>query len=339
MARRVAQDLPQDPGIVDRRSPLVDRVDGFLIGQGLALAWLMPDLAGAALRRAAIVDRLAERGIDVAVPVPASATYAATLVKLLPRLAVQSHELADFTLLGGLAVQYGLAVRPDAVRAAALWGELARLCRVYDLPALEADRLVVPAQAADAAAILAPSHAWFRACLADLPVEPDTAFVVLPPGADFLDAYRVFVRPTLEHCGYRACRAWPGLSGDEAARLHLACLAHAGLCWADVSGLDDHVACLVGIAHALDVPCVLMARDDLAAGLPATIRTDAVVRYDPADSEWPEGAVLLMSACLAAIDLAAERGEVLRLTPDSIAGVFDTMSEALGRMFVRRVRS
>jgi hypothetical protein len=111
------------------------------------------------------------------------------------------------------------------------------------------------------------------------------------------------------------------------------------LCWADVSGLNDHVACLIGAAHALDVPCVLTARDDLAVGAPATIGTDAVVRYDPGDAEWPAGCVQLMSACLAATALAAERGEVLRLTPGAIADVFDTMSEALGRLFLRRVGS
>jgi hypothetical protein len=336
---RVVEDPPQDPGVVDRRSPLVDRVDGFLIGQGLALAWLAPDLAGAAARRAAIVDRLADRAIDVVVPVPDEASHAAALVAILPRLALQSRELADFTLLGGLAVQYGFAAGPDPMRAGAMLAEIERLCRVYDVPAFELGRLVVPSGATDAGTVLAPSLAWLRALVAYLPLETDTAFVVLPPGAAFLDAYRAFIRPTLEHCGYRACRAWPRLVAEEPALLDLACLAHAGLCWADVSGLDDRVASLVGIAHALEVPCVLMAREDLAGGLPATIGSDAVVRYDPGDAEWPAGAVLLMAACLAAIGLAAERGELLRLTADTIPGVFDTMSEALGRMFVPRVRS
>src|SRR5690349_11552471 len=202
MARRVAEDLPQDPGIVERRSPLVDRVDGFLIGQGLALSWLVPDLADAASRRAALIECLVDREVDGPLPIPDAVTHAAALVAILPRLVRQSRELADFTLLGGLALQYGLAVGADPTRAAAMLDELERLRRTYDLPAIDPDRLAVPSGARDGAAIVAPSLAWLRAILARLPVEADTAFVILPPGDAFIDAYRLFVRPTLEHCGY-----------------------------------------------------------------------------------------------------------------------------------------
>ena len=68
--------------------------------------------------------------------------------------------------------------------------------------------------------------------------------------------------------------------------------------------------------------------------MPAHIGRDAVVRYDPRAADWPEGPVLLMAACLAAITLAAERGDRLRVTPGSIEGVFDEVSQALGRILL-----
>ena len=77
-----------------------------------------------------------------------------------------------------------------------------------------------------------------------------------------------------------------------------------------------------------------MVRDDLAQGVPANIGHDAVVRYDPADSDWPTGAVLLMAACIAALELANERGERLRVTSDSIARVFDEVSQSLRRVLL-----
>ena len=79
---------------------------------------------------------------------------------------------------------------------------------------------------------------------------------------------------------------------------------------------------------------MIVVSEDRAAAVPAHIGRDPVVRYDPRDPDWPHGTVLLMSACLAAITLAAERGDRLRVTPSSIEGVFDEVSQALGRILL-----
>ena len=68
--------------------------------------------------------------------------------------------------------------------------------------------------------------------------------------------------------------------------------------------------------------------------VPAHLGREPVVRYNPRGDDWPHGAVLLMSACVAALALAAERGEALRITPNSVEGVFDEVSQALGRILL-----
>jgi hypothetical protein len=306
-------------------SPLADRVNGFLLGHCLALAALAPGLVGAAERGDAVVALLRELGLDVLAPCTG-------LAALLPALVSRAPVLADFARLGGLLTSYSL--QPAADTAPGRLADVARLCGRYDLPPLDPRRLAVAPNARALDAVTAPALGYLRACVIDLPAEHDTAFVVLPPGAAFVDAFLAFVRPTLANCGYRAHRAWSGIDVEAHAQLQLACVARAGLIWADVTGLDARVAHLVGAAHALDAPCVLVAREDPARPAPASLGCDPIVRYDPRDADWPTGAVLLMAACLSAIRLAAQRGDRLRLSPDSIAGVFDDVSHALGRVLV-----
>ena len=158
----------------------------------------------------------------------------------------------------------------------------------------------------------------------------------MPFTAPYAGYYASFYRPALEHCGYRAFRAWGGLAGADHADLLLALIGKAGLIWADVSELDHAVAYQIGAAQALGKLGVIVVSEDRAAAVPAHIGRDPVVRYDPRDADWPHGTVLLMSACLAAITLAAERGDRLRVTPSSIEGVFDEVSQALGRILLPR---
>ena len=69
----------------------------------------------------------------------------------------------------------------------------------------------MPAHDVDPDRVLAPSLAYLRDVVARLPVESDTAFVVMPFTAPYAGYYASFYRPALEHCGYRAFRAWDGL--------------------------------------------------------------------------------------------------------------------------------
>jgi tetratricopeptide (TPR) repeat protein len=321
--------------IVERTSPLWCRVNGVLLGQLLALAHTDCGRARYEPRRVRVEAVLRELDVDVAVPATAdeaaAGSHAALLARLVPRLALRSRELAEFTILGGLLTHYTLAAQRGAGAAAALLTEIERLRAAWDLPPLDPRRL---SAAGDADRLLAPGLAYLRDIVTRLPVEEDTALVIAPLSAAGEEVYAGFARPSLEHCGYRVLRVWASIPVEEYADLQLAIVGRCGLVWADVSELDHEVLHRIGAAHALGRTTVIVARADRAGVVPDTIGHDAVVRYDPADPDWPGGSVLLMAACLAAIRLAAERGDRLRVTPDSIAGVFDEVSQALGRVLV-----
>lgn len=332
----------QDPGdtsvIVERASPLWCRVNGVLLGQFVSLAYDDCGRPRYEARRARVESFLRELAVEV--PLPATAadaaagSHAALLARLLPRLAACSRELAEFTILGGLLTHYTLSAHHDADGAAALAVEIERLRATWNLPPLDPLRLEVPADRRTADRVLAPALAYLREVVSRLAVEEDTALVIAPLSADYDAAFTDFVRPALEQCGYRVLRMWASMAGEDYADLQLAIVGRCGLVWADVSELDHDVLYRIGAAHALGRTTVIVARADRASVVPDTIGHDAVVRYDPADPDWPAGSVLLMAACLAAIRLAAERGDRLRVTPDSIAGVFDEVSQAIGRVLV-----
>ena len=285
------------------------------------------------------LEFLREVDIDVAIPESpldrGGVTYAGVLSAILPRLAQRSRELAEFAILGGLLTHYALVSRTDAEAAAATLVEIERLRAVYELPPIDPVRFAVPVHEPDPDRVLAPSLGYLREIVARLPVESDTAFVIMPFTAPYAGYYASFYRPALEHAAIALPRLG-GLAGADHADLVLALMAKASLIWADVSELDHAVACEIGAAQALGKLGVLVVSEDRAVSVPGHVGRDPVVRYDPRDAEWPHGTVLLMSACLAAITLASERGDRLRITPSSIEGVFDEVSQALGRILVPR---
>jgi hypothetical protein len=328
---------PAPPAVV-RTSPLTSRYNGFLFGQCLALAFTDCGRVRYAERRAGLEAFLRDVDVDVSIPAApgdhGGVTHAGLVSAILPRLAAQSRELAEFAILGALLVQYGLLAQRDVAAAAAMLVEIERLRAAYDLPPIDPPRFVVPADERDPDRALAPSLAYLRAVVDRLPIEADTVFVIAPAAEPYASYDGAFYRPALEHGGYRVLRAWAGLESQDHADLQLALLGRAGLFWADVSELDLRVGYTIGAAHALGKRGMIVGREDRAATLPPTIGHDAVVRYDPHDPEWPHGAVLLMAACLAAIKLAAERGDRLRVPPGRIEGVFDEVSQALGSVLL-----
>jgi tetratricopeptide (TPR) repeat protein len=336
MARPVVQE-PADTPPVTRLSPLYCRYNGFLLGQFLFLAFAECGRPRYAERRSRLLECLRELDIDV--PIPASphdagaVTYAGLLSAILPRLVQQARELAEFAILGGLLAHYTVASRLDADAAAAMRPEIERLRVAYDLPPIDPARFASPGDP-DPDRVVAPSLAYLREIVARLPVERDTALVLMPYAAPHAAVFASFHRPAIEHCGFRAVRTWDGLAGADHAELVLALIDKAGLLWADVSALDHGMACEIGSAQALGKLTILVVSEDGAASVPAHLGRDPVVRYDPRADDWPDGAVLLMSACVAALALAAERGNPLRLTPNSVEGVFDEVSQALGRILL-----
>jgi hypothetical protein len=333
MPRRV-EEPPGDAG-VDRGSPLCHRYQGFVLGQSLALAFMPAGRARFDDRRVGMRECLVDLGLAPQAswlpetpPDPGGPSHAALLTRLLPYLAAQSRELAEFVVLGGLLIHYGAVAAADAAEARTILAEIDRLRAAYDLPPFEPIRFVVAAGQADAE-VVGPSLAYLREIVMRLPVEPGTALALISDATGVADAYDRFARPALEHCGYRTFRAWARFTPRDDAEIALALIDRAGFVWADVSDAEPALFHAIGAAHALGRPTALVSRADRAAAAPSTLGGDAVIRYDPSDPDWPASAVPLMAACLAALELAGERGERLRVTPGPIARVFDEVSHAL----------
>ena len=333
MPRRV-EEPPGDAG-VERSSPLCHRYHGFVLGQSLALAFMPAGRARFTERAAGMRECLADLGLAAhaallpeTAPDPGGSSHAALLTRLLPYVAARSRELAEFVVLGGLLIHYGLAVAEDPATAATILTEIDRLRAVYDLPPLDPGRLAI-AVGQDDADVVGPSLAYLREILLRLPTELDAALCLIPSLTGVTDAYERFARPALEHCGYRAFRPWARFTPEDDAAIGLALIDRSGFVWADVSDAEPALFHAVGAAHALGKRTALVTRADRAAAAPSTLGGDAVIRYDPADADWPASAVPLMAACLAALELAADRGERLRVTPGPIARVFDEVSHAL----------
>jgi hypothetical protein len=336
MARPAVHDWGEPPP--PRTSPLYCRYHGFLIGHGLALAFCDGAAAGYDARRRHLQATLRELDIDAEIPEsPAdrgTATYASAVGAVLPRLARESRELAEFAVLGGLLARYAIAVASEAVPGAAgpLGVEIERLRSASDLPPIDplrhGGRGVV-----DPDCVLAPALTYLAEIVARADTEPDTAIALVPATAPSDADYEGFHRPALEHGGYRALRVWDGLGGAAAADLLLALLGKAGLLWADVSTLDAGVVAAIGAAQALGRPGMIVARADRPA-IPPRIGRDAVIRYDPTAADWPEGPALLMAACVAGLTLGAERGDPVRLAPGPVEDAFDDVSRRLGQILL-----
>jgi hypothetical protein len=334
MARPVVQEPDHTPAVL-RLSPLSSRYQGLLIGQVLSLAFSEAPPTGHAERRAGLLACLDELGIGAAIPASPldldGATHAGVLAAVLPRLAQHGRELAEFAILGGLLADYGLSAGGPA---AARLLEIERLRAAYDLPPVDPQRFAPAPRDRDPERVLAAGLAYLAEIVARLPVEADTALVVMPGSPAQDNHYERFHRPALEHCGYRALRTWSGLRGEAAAELQIALIGRTGLIWADVSTPDQGVVVAIGASQALGKPTMLVADATVAADGPTHVGRDAVIRYDPRAADWPHGPVLLMAACLAGITLAAERGDRLRLTPGPLEGAFDEVSQALGRILL-----
>ncbi|MEO5822235.1 MAG: hypothetical protein ABIT71_17150 [Vicinamibacteraceae bacterium] len=330
MARLVVQDSPP--------SPLYCRYHGFLLGQFLAIAFSDDGTIGYADRRVRLLAGLRELGVDV--PIPESPdtrgglTHAGVLTAVLPRLARQSRELAEFTILGGLVAHYAVAAGTGAAPAAALLLEIERLAATYDLPAIDPLRFATAPGERESDGLPSPALGYLGEIIARLPIEADTALVIMPIASPYTEHYAGFHRPALEHCGYRGLCAWGGLGGEASTELVLTLLPKVGFVWADVSEIDRGAVVAIGAAQALGKRTMIVAAEERAAGVPARIGGDAVIRYDPRSADWPHGPVLLMAACLAGITLAAERGDRLRFGPNSIEAAFDEVSQALGRILL-----
>ena len=322
---------------INRFSAVYCRYNGFLLGQFLSLSFARYGRNQYFVRRARMVEFLQEVGVDAALPDEpldlGGDSHAQLLMSVLPKIAERSHDLMEFTLVGALLTHYGMLAEHDPDTAKECLAEVERIRHKHDLPAVAAERFILKADS-NVDAVLSPSLAYLGQAIDKLDVEEDTAFVIMPFKEPYAGYFARFYRPSLEEAGYRAFRAWGGLSNEDYCDLLLKLIGKVGLVWADVSELNYNVLYEIGAAHALGKLSMLVVREDDAALIPANIGHDAVIRYSVADNDWPDGTVRLMAALIASLKVAVERGERLRVGPEGVKGALEWVGTRLKGLLV-----
>jgi hypothetical protein len=97
--------------------------------------------------------------------------------------------------------------------------------------------------------VLTPASVLLTTTLEPLELEPDTCFVAMPFEPPFTDYFTEFYGPALARAGYRAIRAWGGLSSEEYYILLLTLISRCGCMLAELSTLNLNVVNEIGIAH------------------------------------------------------------------------------------------
>lgn len=323
---------------VDRFSPLYCRYNGFLLGQFLSLIFASYGWDKYAERRARMTEFLREIAVEVALPEKPQELGGDAHVELLEDVIKKTHkesaELADFLVLGALLTHYGLLAGSDPLTSHESLDQCEHIRAKYDLPPLVPERFVKDGEKEGVDAVLSPSLEYLGEIVDQLEPENDTAFVIMPFKEPYASCFSTFYRPSLEQAGYRAFRAWGGLSNEDYCDLLLKLIEKSGMVWADVSELNYNVLYEVGAAHALEKLSLLVVREDYAGNIPANIGHDAVMQYSMTAEDWPDGTALLMTAIISTLKLAAERGKRLRVGPQGLQETLEFVVAVLRELLV-----
>ncbi len=328
---------PADPDI-DRFSPLYCRYNGFLLGQFVSLVFREKARDKYSERRARMLEFLGEIEIEADIPEQplnlGEDAHAALIVDIGRKLYGRSPLMTDFFILGAHVVHYGALARTDPETAQQAREQMEDIRQRHGLPDLDPEQFLIDEETLAVDDILSPSLAYLAKAIGLLDVEEDTAFVIMPFKPPFASYFATFYRPALEGAGYRAFRAWGGLSNEDYCDLLLKLISKCGLVWADVSELNPNVVYEIGAAHALGKPSLLVVREDDAARIPANIGHDAVIKYSPSDGDWPGDAVRLNSMFISLLKLAVSRGERLRVGPELLAQALSYTGELLKKVII-----
>ena len=326
---------------IDRLSPLYSLYNGFMLGQFLAVSFAAYAHSGYPERRMRMQEFLDEIGAVVTLPAQPLAfggdDYQTLVADVIRAVVVVSQELAELVLLGLQLVMYGHLAATGDVAAEEIASEVERLRLRHGLPAPDLPSFV-PRLRPDGSSrideLLSPALAYLKQAVSMLQEEPDTAFVIMPFAPPYAGYFATFYRPALEATGCRAFRAWGGLSNEDYCELLLALIGRCGLVWADVSDQNPNVFYETGAAHALGKVAVLIVHEAQAEQVPANIGHDAVIRYDPAKPDWPQGAIRLLALTVAALRQAAATGHRLRINRDGLAATLEAAGQRLQRMLI-----
>ncbi len=287
-------------------SSLYCRYNGFMLGQFMVASFARYGRGGFPQRQSRMQEFLNE--IDARIAVPdwrpmGSEESMKFMKKVLAAIEPISHELASFAILSSALMQWSL--RSDEDKAANMMEEtISMVVQENNLPEPDLSSFIPRKDAKgriSANSLLDPALAYLRQILEtnDTGQEDQTAFVVMPFSAPFDTYYALYYRPALEAAGFRALRAWGGLSSEHYAPLLQQLIKSCGMILADISRellgpqqgqRNLNVIYEIGVAHAFEKRVIVVVDEADLDGLPANIG-DAATSYSPKSAKWPEDAI------------------------------------------------
>jgi hypothetical protein len=322
---------PPKPDDSDKEAPpprnaLYDRANGFALGCFLVLIRFRFAREQFPFHRMRIEQFLAEEELDVALPASQTKFGEVADAKLQEALLAckkNSQELADFALLGALAVldaTLRLSEEPvvEDLRTEAM-DVLKR--RQLDADKLYGRYLAHVRKLADEAAeegstglkidtFLTPAMNLLAETLEPLTPDDKMCFVAMPFHKPYASYFERFYRPLATQMECRAFRMWGGLSGEEYVELMLTIMRRCRFAIAELSEANANVLYEFGVARGLGKRVVPLCQRSFFDSLPSNIASDQLLQvYSPREKGWPDLVVSRCAAQVALVDFSLEMAE------------------------------
>lgn len=276
-------------------SPLRSRFNGFCLGAFLGGGQQLLSAPRYPAIRRRVHEFLDEIGIDLRLPVRQhefATRYPSLMSTMMRALRSRDAELhaccgigAMAALLAGSFAGTSPKMRDDLRDR---WQpELKRLGLGPEAFDRFVGRLAETARSGDAVAMISQVYLLLADLLQPLPAEPDTCFVAMPFRQPYAGQFCRWYRPALARAGFRAIRAWGGLTDEEYYPFIAPLIARCAAVLADLSARNLNVANEVGLAHGANCPTFLVIRAD-AGPPPSNLADLLILRYDRKLPGWPE---------------------------------------------------
>ena len=308
------------------RNSLYDRANGFALGCFLVLIRFRFAREKFRFHRMRIAEFLAEEGLDIALPAsqPAFGKIAdAKLQEALLACKKRSQELADFAMLGALAILDATQRLSEEPLVEDLRTEALDVLKRHRLDAdkLYGRYLAYVRKTADEAAedgktgvqidtFLTPAMTLLADALESLPTDDKMCFVAMPFKMPYADYFERFYRPLATQMECRAFRMWGGLSGEAYVELMLTIMRRCRFVIAELSEVNANVMYEFGVARGLDKRVVPLCQRSFFERLPSNIASDQLLQvYSPREKGWPELTASRCAAQVALVDFSLEMAE------------------------------
>ncbi|MDM0001799.1 hypothetical protein QTI24_24540 [Variovorax sp. J22P240] len=279
-------------------SPLYCRFNGFAFGAFLVAA----NLEFAGPRFGAMRRRLREfmREIEIDAVLPSQhlayrAAHDANFESILRKARARSQLLYEFMGIGAMAVLYASSAKlVGPSQRQALRERWIPVLSRHAVPPSVYDRFLNDVERAahtrDASVLLSHAFRLVSDLLEPLEGESDTCFVAMPFGAPFAGYFASYYRPALASAGFRAIRAWGGLSEEEYYSFLAPLINRCASVLAELGSLNPNVMNEVGLAHGTNRPTFLIMRAQRRPP-PSNLADLPILEYSDQAAGWQAAAV------------------------------------------------